>query len=317
MAAAAKPQTVLVTGASGCLGHPLATGLAAEGRTVVGLDIAPPKSAAAYVSVTGDVNDTDLLARLFAQYRFNGVVHCGGISGQMVAPNDPYKNCRVNIFGTVHLLEAARAHEVATFVYCSSQAAYGSTAAPSITEETAFNPTTVYGATKGACDLLMRAYRNQHGLNTTTLRIGRVYGPGRRTESLMFTLLDAAFSGRALRLPAGGGRRLQYVYDADIVSALAAALDAGRLPQPAYNISGPGNHSDEEIAAVVRELVPGADISFEESSRPAETFIAAPVDYSAASRDFGYAPQYDLRSGLAAYAAWFRNNLARTERKVH
>lgn len=303
-------RRVLVTGSSGCLGFPLAARLAKEGRTVVGLDIAPPRLTPPFAAVGGDVNDVHLLDRLFREHRFEAVVHCGGISGQMVAPQDPFKNCHVNIFGTVHLLETARANGVSAFVYCSSQAAYGSTAASNISEDVAFSPTTVYGATKGACDLLMRAYRDQHGVNTTSLRIGRVYGPGRRTESLMFTMLEAAFAKRPLRLPASGGRRLQYVYDADIVSALAAALDAGKLPQPAYNVSGPGSYSDEEIAAIVRDLVPGADIAFEGSAKPAGTFVAAPLDYSAAARDFGYAPQYDLPRGLAAYAAWFRDNIA-------
>jgi UDP-glucose 4-epimerase len=225
----------------------------------------------------------------------------------MVAPNEPYRNCAVNVFGTVHLLEAARQHEVAHFVYSSSQAAYGDATIEPITESTLFQPTTVYGATKGACDLLARSYRVQHGLNTTALRIGRVYGPGRRTGSLIFSMLDAAVSGRPLSLPASGGRRIQYVYDADIVSALYLALNAGKLPQPAYNVSGPGSYADEEIAAMVRSLFPAAVITFEKPGDRGETVVSAPIVYAQAQRDFGYQPQYEMAQGLAAYADWFRS----------
>jgi nucleoside-diphosphate-sugar epimerase len=302
-----KLDKILVTGASGCLGYPLANQLAREGRTVVGVDIVPARGPVKFHSVSGDVCDPHLIYGLFKTYGFDAIVHCGGISGQMVAPNEPYRNCQVNVFGTVHLLEAARQHEIAHFVYCSSQAAYGDATNQPILENTLFQPTTVYGATKAACDLLARSYRVQHGLNTTALRIGRVYGPGRRTGSLIFSMLDAAISKRPLRLPATGGRRIQYVYDADVVAGLYLALNAGKLPHPAYNVSGPGSYSDEEIAAMIRTLVTEADITFGNSNVKGETVVGAPLDYSAAQRDFGYEPKYDLVRGLAAYAEWFRN----------
>lgn len=301
------PQSVLVTGSSGCLGHPLANRLAGEGRTVVGLDIVAPRDAGKYGHVLGDVGDRALLDGLFRRHGFDAVVHCGGISGQMVAPDDPYRNCQVNVLGTVHLLEAARVHKVGRFIYSSSQGAYGVEAREPITEDAAFLPVTVYGATKAACDVIARAYRLQHGLPATSLRIGRVYGPGRRTGSLMTTMVEAAVAGRPLRLPASGERRLQYVYEDDVVTALHQVLLTPDLPLPSYNVSGPGAHSDEEIAAVIRTMVPQADIAFETVPLDDGSFPGAPLDYSAARRDFGYAPQYDLVRGLTAFLASLQN----------
>lgn len=303
------PRCVLVTGSSGCLGRPLANRLAREGRTVIGLDIVPAHGTADFTQVAGDVGDSSLLQELFARHGFEGVVHCGGISGQMIAADNPYLVGRVNVFGTMHLLEAARVHEAKRFIYCSSQGAYGVEARQAITEETAFQPVTVYGATKAACDLMARAYRLQHGLNVTSLRIGRVYGPGRRTGSLITTMVEAAVAGRSLRLPASGGRRLQYVYEDDIVTALHQALDASDLALPSYNVSGPGSHSDEEIAGMIRALVPAADIAFEAAPLDDGSFPGAPLDCSAAQRDFGYAPQYDLGRGLTALVASLQNRL--------
>jgi UDP-glucuronate 4-epimerase len=295
------PSRVLVTGSSGCLGRPLAERLAREGRRVVGLDISPASGPVAFDEVIGDLGDPHLVHRLFAAHGFEAVVHCGGISGQMVAADDPYRNCQVNVFGTVHLLEVARARGTGRFLYCSSQGAYGTTMAAVVTEETPMLPVTVYGGTKAACDMLVCAYRIQHGVNATSLRIGRVYGPGRRTSSLITTMVDAALAGRPLRLPASGGRRLQYVYEADIVSALHLALDSPSLPQGAYNVTGPGSHTDEEIAATLMALVPGTDISFDDGPLDDGSFLSAPLDCSAARRDLGYVPAYDLERGLAAF----------------
>jgi UDP-glucuronate 4-epimerase len=296
-----KARRLLITGSSGCLGRPLASRLASEGRAVIGLDITSASGAVPFEEIEGDVCDPHLLHRLFSRHAFDTVVHCGGISGQMVAPDNPYRNCQVNVFGTVHLLEAARVHKVARFIYCSSQAAYGTTSVDRITEAEPFLPVTVYGATKAACDAIVRAYRIQHGLDATSLRIGRVYGAGRRTGSLIASMLKAAVERRPLRLPASGGRQLQYVYEADVVSALLLAVDAPRLPESAYNISGPGRYTDEEAAAIIRSLVPGADITFQDTRLDDGSFLSAQLDCSAARRDLGYVPAYDLTRGLTTF----------------
>jgi len=188
-------------------------------------------------------------------------------------------------------------------VYSSSQGAYGVSATGANAEDAPLLPVTVYGATKAACDLLVRTYRIQHGLNATSLRIGRVYGPGRRTGSLITTMLAAAVARKSLRLPASGGRRLQYVYEADIATALYLALNAPTLPQTAYNVSGVGIYSDEQIATMIRSLVPGTDIAFEDVELDDGSFPGAPLDCSAAHRDLGYTPEYDLERGLVAFLA--------------
>ncbi len=298
-----RPKSILITGASGCLGRLLAARLVREGHKVIGVDINPACDDIDFEQVVGDVCDAHLLHRIFSQHAFDGVAHCGGISGQMISADDPYKVCHVNIVGTMNLLEAARIHGTARFVYSSSQGAYGVSATGANAEDAPLLPVTVYGATKAACDLLVRTYRIQHGLNATSLRIGRVYGPGRRTGSLITTMLAAAVARKSLRLPASGGRRLQYVYEADIATALYLALNAPTLPQTAYNVSGVGIYSDEQIATMIRSLVPGTDIAFEDVELDDGSFPGAPLDCSAAHRDLGYTPEYDLERGLVAFLA--------------
>ena len=303
---ATRALSILVTGSSGFVGAPLARQLANEGHNVVGLDIKPPEQRPApFTALTGSVCDVHLVHHLFATHHFAAVVHCGGISGPMVIPDDPYQECETNISGTTHLLEASRLNRVARFVFCSSQSAYGETGGGAIAEDTPFRPINVYGATKAACDGLVRAYRLQHGLDGVSLRLGSVYGPGRQTKSLISGMVEAAVTGQSLRLPGDGGQRVRYVYVADVVSAVHAALHAQTLPMPAYNVGGPGSHSAEEIAAIIKEVVPSSNIAFEPAAT-APVSERGPLDCRAAERDFGYRPAFDMKRGVTAFADWMR-----------
>ncbi|MGD9941866.1 MAG: NAD-dependent epimerase/dehydratase family protein [Burkholderiaceae bacterium] len=288
----------LVTGSSGCIGAAVARRLASQGRAVVGLDLVAPAEPPPFAAVVGSLCDVHLIHRIFTQHRIERVVHCGGISSAAIAPTEPYLHCETNVFGTVHMLEASRIHGVKRFVYCSSTGAYGETGGVAVDETALLQPVSVYGATKAACDALLRAYRLQHGLDGISLRIGRVYGPGRRTASVVRDLLEAGLSGRTFRVPSDGGRRFQYVYVDDVVGAIIRALDLPQLPRIVYNLSGPGHYSNREVAALVRGLLPEAGFEFEpEAQQPTSGPL---LDYEAAVRDLGYRP-HTLEAGVASF----------------
>jgi nucleoside-diphosphate-sugar epimerase len=300
------PQTILVTGTNGMLGRPLAARLAAEGRTVIGYDLAlPPGGDPGFSVEIGDLRDGKTLSGLFSRYSFDGIVHCGGISGPMVAPNQPLDVCATNISATAHLLEIARQQDISRFVHCSSIAAYGAaTGAGPIAEDGAFRPADVYGATKAAGDALVHAYREEHGLDGIALRIGRVYGPGRTTSSFVATLIEDALAERPTKAPGDGNDRYQYVYRDDVVTALACALDAPRPPLAAYNIGNAETTSDQEIAAIVHDLIPDTDITFDKSSVGQ---ARQAMDITAAQNDLGYTPNVGMHDGIAAYIDWMRH----------
>jgi UDP-glucose 4-epimerase len=254
----------------------------------------------------GELRNGKTITALFERYGFDGVVHCGGISGPMVAPDRPLDVCAINITATVQLMETARRHGVKRFVHCSSIAAYGAPkGAEPLTESAGFRPVDIYGATKAAGDALIHAYRAEHGLDGIALRIARVYGPGRTTRSFVKTLIEDAMNGQASRPPGDGTDRYQYVYRDDIVAALALALDVPRPPQTAYNIGNKETTSDAAIAEIVCDLIPDADIAFEASDR-AVGLARQPMDVDAARCDLGFIPATDMRTGIAAYIGWMR-----------
>ena len=305
-----KLSKILVTGTNGMLGRALAQKLSVEGRDVVGFDLGLPTGGdPGYAVEMGELRNGKTLQELFERYGFDGVVHCGGISGPMVAPDRPLDVCAINITATVQLMDLARHFNIKRFVHCSSIAAYGSVDSDTPLKETGpFRPVDVYGASKAAGDALIHAYRAEHGLNGIALRIGRVYGPGRSTQSFVKTLLEDALAGNPSRPDGDGSTRYQYVYRDDVIEALALALDVQDTPLAAYNISNRGMTSDAELAAIVSDLIPGADIAFGTDAATTTT-TRTPMDITAAERDLGFDPKTDVRAGVAAYLSWMRGGV--------
>ena len=304
-------RNVLVTGSSGFIGRPVAERLAAEGCAVTGLDPAPAAESAPFADVRGDLHDVHQIYRLLRGGEIDTVIHSGAISGGMLARDDPYRVARLNIVGTVHLLEAARAGGVGRFVYVSSCSAYGHTPPGPVGEDAPLRPGTVYSASKGAGDLLVMAHRAQYGMDAVSLRIGGIYGPGRRTWCVIKTMVEDAVAGRPTRFDWGAGERRIHLYIDDTVEAIVRAARAPeRAPDPVYNVTRPDLVAMTRIGEIVRDCVPTAEIAFAPGGSPL-VYRREPFDVSRMARDFGFTADTGIEDGIARYVAWERDRTAR------
>jgi nucleoside-diphosphate-sugar epimerase len=224
----------------------------------------------------------------------------------MLFRDNPYRMCSANVIGTINLLEAARATGVGRFVLLSSAQAYGDTPPAPVSEDAPFRARDLYGATKASGDLLLRAYREQYQLDAVALRISNGYGPRRRTRNALLTMLEDALDGRPTSLDFGGGYGRAYLYVKDAAGAIIAAIKAPSCVQPAYNIAGAQFEPMERIAEIVREVLPNARISMAPGV-DALGYRRERLDISAARRDLGWSPQWDLKRGIADYTEWLRN----------
>src|SRR5258708_22254948 len=111
------------------------------------------------------------------EYRPAEIVHCGAISGPMVAGNNLYSIIQNNLVGTANILEIARLHRIRRVVFCSSVTACGPTPAGPVPENIALHPTSVYGATKAAGGQLITAYSTPHQKDGVSVPPSRGYGP--------------------------------------------------------------------------------------------------------------------------------------------
>jgi UDP-glucose 4-epimerase len=301
-------MTTLVTGASGLIGMALRPILAARGDRVVPIDIADHGRDDPALRRVG-LDDRAALEALITEEAIDSIVHCGAISGPMLARGEPLALVSANIDATALLLDLARRHAMRRFVFCSSISVYGDVGAATITEATPLRPTSVYGATKVACEQLIRGFAAEYGLSGASLRIGRVYGPYRRANCHLKALIRASEQGLEAEIPCEPAFVYHYVYADDVAEALRAALDAPALPNLEYNVgSGEALTMPAILAALAaREpllrarLVPGVDDVAD---------VQTAFDVGLIGRDLGWTPRFDIAEGVLAYRDAIRRGRA-------
>jgi nucleoside-diphosphate-sugar epimerase len=192
-------------------------------------------------------------------------------------------------------------------IHISSEETYGEFRAPVVDESHPLDPVMPYGMSKVAVEHLGRFYRDVHGLEVINLRTSWVYGPDLPRDRVPKTLIDAALAGRSLHIPTGGDSAIDHTYVDDFVDGTLAALDCPRHPFDAYNLSSGTAPTLADVVAAVVEIVPGADVSIGPGVYRHGDRIPVPrkgaLDLRRARETFGYAPKFDIRAGLRAYAA--------------
>jgi nucleoside-diphosphate-sugar epimerase len=308
---------VLVTGGAGWLGSTVVRRLAARGDDVVVLDSfqagTPANLAGLGANVrlrTGDITDLSGLLVVVKEHRIQRIVHAAAIVSVVSSLAAPSHVTRVNIEGTLNVLEAMRLFDVERTVHISSEETYGDFRYEPIDEEHPLAPTAPYGITKVASEQLGRFYRTHHGTDFINLRTSWVYGPGLPRLRIPRTFLEAALDKRPLHLPGGGDARIDHTYLDDCIDGILLALDHATHPYDIYNIGSGQAWTTAELVSLVRELIPGADISVGPGQHRFTDEMVAPtkgaLDVTRAGTVLGYRPQFDLRRGLAATIEWYR-----------
>lgn len=291
-------ETVLLTGASGLIGRYVHRMLRERGDKVVAIDRIAGDDVLAC-----DLSEVHRLHELGSEA--GAIIHCGAISGPMVARDNPYLIVQSNIVGTANILELARVKAMRRVVYCSSVSAFGNTPAglDLVPEDVVLKPTSVYGASKAAGEQLLEGYRQQHGVDSVSLRPGWVYGPGRTTDCAIRTMIEDAQAERPTSFPFGRDFYRQYVHVQDVADAILLALDAKELPRRSYTINGGTYLTLGDVAAIVRKVLPSARIEMGPGGDPIDD-VQARFDLSAAERDLGFRPRIGLEEGIRSYAGW-------------
>ncbi|MCO5082934.1 MAG: NAD(P)-dependent oxidoreductase [Rhizobiaceae bacterium] len=291
-------ETVLLTGASGLIGRYVHRMLRERGDKVVAIDRIAGDDVLAC-----DLSEVHRLHELGSEAA--AIIHCGAISGPMVARDNPYLIVQSNIVGTANVLELARVKGMRRVVYCSSVSAFGNTPAglDLVPEDVVLKPTSVYGASKAAGEQLLEGYRQQHGVDSVSLRPGWVYGPGRTTDCAIRTMIEDAQAERPTSFPFGRDFYRQYVHVQDVADAILLALDAKELPRRSYTINGGTYLTLGDVAAIVRKVLPSARIEMGPGGDPIDD-MQARFDLSAAERDLGFRPRIGLEEGIRSYAGW-------------
>ena len=297
--------TILVTGSSGFIGHHLVAALMARGHSVHGLDVRIDRQSR-YPQYLNDLSSVDFLRAVLREHHIEKVVHAGGVSGPLLARDDPYSISQANIFASLNLLEAVRVEQVHRLVHLSSASAFGPTTGDAVPDDAPLRPIDIYGASKAAVELVYGAHFTCLGLHAITLRLPTVYGPGSSKTGLIAAMIEKALSNGSVRVAVGRDYACSFLYIDDAVSAVCCALEAREWTQPSYNIAGPEYVTMSAIAQLVEGHVPGAQVSFGDGP-PLPGYERGRFDCAAAQRDLKYTPVIDIATGVARSVAWLRS----------
>jgi len=311
---------ILLTGAAGFIGSHLAARLCDRGDQIVGLDAfdetlyprplhernlaTVEKRLVRFVE--GDLLDAPLMDRLVAE-KPDVVVHLAALAGVRPSIQQPKRYQRINIEGTLNLLEACRAHGVKRFVFASSSSVYGARSDVPFTEsDPADRPASPYAATKRAGELICANYSYLFGIATTCLRFFTVYGPRQRPEMAIHKFARLILDGKTVPLFGDGSTARDYTFIDDIIDGVVASID--RCQGGAYKVYNLGGSKTTTLKHLVELLEDAlgkkAQIDWQ-PEQPGDVPITF-ADVTLAGRELGYAPQVPIELGIQKFAAWLK-----------
>lgn len=308
-------QHVLITGAAGFIGSHVGEALLARGDHVTVLDnfndyydpaikranlAALPNAAI----VTGDIRDRALVTRLFAEGRFDAVIHLAAMAGVRPSILDPLHYEDVNVRGTLHLLEELKLHPTTRFVFASSSSVYGDRAnTPFREEDDIHHPVSPYASTKRAGELHCWTYHHLYGIPTSCLRFFTVYGPRQRPEMAIHKFVKATLEGRPIPFFGDGTTRRDYTYVDDIVDGVVRALDRCEGYE-IYNLGESATTSLQELVGIIGEACGKTPILDRQPMQPGDVLVTY-ADVTKARKKLGYDPHTSVRDGIERFVKWY------------
>ena len=322
---------VLITGASGEIGHGLITRLSAEGsNTIVTLDVRNLETDLAKMvhrEIIGSITDTSALDRILAEFDIDHVYHLAAYLSTR-SEFTPVTAHQVNVEGTLNLLEFAQKQgeshgRPVVFLYPSSIAAFGldreaKSKAGRVKEDEYNSPTTMYGCNKLCCEQLGRYYARHYKqlaperlagkVDFRAVRfpglISAVTVPSGGTSDYAPEMIHAAAKGEPYGCFVRPDTRIPFMAMPDGVEVLLrlAAAPRANLTRTAYNV-GAFSPSADEVRDIVLKAFPGAHITYANDVKRQAIVDSWPadVDDSAARADWGWAPAYDFDRAFSEY----------------
>jgi UDP-glucuronate 4-epimerase len=318
-------KRILVTGGAGFIGSHLVDKLLAEGAwQVSALDnfndfyepavkranVAPHLDNPDFRLYEADICRAESLREIFAENRFDAVVHLAAWAGVRPSLLNPKLYTEVNVNGTLNLLEAAREAGVRQFVFGSSSSVYGiNCKVPFAEDDPIQQPISPYAATKAAGELLCHTFSHLYDLRTVCLRFFTVYGARQRPDLAIHKFSKLIWEGKPLPMFGDGTTRRDYTYIDDVVQGIRAAIDYDRSLYEVFNL---GESQTIELKNLIRLLEEslGKKAVIDRQPVQAGDVPLTYADITKARKLLGYNPQTKIEQGILKFVNWFKLQVA-------
>ncbi|WP_417649786.1 dTDP-glucose 4,6-dehydratase [Enterobacter hormaechei] len=276
-----------------------------------------------------DICNRTELDRLFSQYQPDALMHLAAESHVDRSIDGPAAFIETNIVGTYTLLEAARHYwntldsdkkSSFRFHHISTDEVYGDLEGTNdlFTEETSYEPSSPYSASKASSDHLVRAWLRTYGLPTIVTNCSNNYGPFHFPEKLIPLMILNALDGKPLPVYGNGMQIRDWLFVEDHARALYKVVTEGKVGET-YNIGGHNEKANIEVVSTIcellEELVPNKpdgvnlykDLITYVKDRPGHDVRYA-IDAAKIERELGWKPQETFESGIRKTVEWYLNN---------
>ena len=310
----------LVTGGVGFIGSHVCERLLEAGHAVCALDdlndFYDPaikqstlrelqSRAQSFSFVHADITNRGEVDEIFGSMAFDQIIHLAARAGVRPSLENPALYQRVNVEGTVNVLEAARECGVKKITIASSSSVYGvNSKVPFSETDPIFSAISPYAASKLGCEALGHVYHHVHGMDVCMLRFFTVYGPRQRPDLAIHKFARLMQSGQPIPVFGDGNTSRDYTYVDDTVDGVIAATDK----EFGYEIINLGESQTIELDRLIELIEQAMGVKAEINRQPAQPGDV-PITFAnieKAQRLLGYNPQVKIEDGIPRFIEWFR-----------
>ncbi len=260
-----------------------------------------------FTFIRGDLTDRPALDALFRGTQFDQIIHLAARAGVRPSLQEPALYQRVNVEGTVNLLEAARSSGVRKITIASSSSVYGVNARVPFSEvDPIFSAISPYAASKLACEALGHVYHHVYGMDVAMLRFFTVYGPRQRPDLAIHKFAQLITQGKPIPVFGDGSTARDYTYVTDTVDGILACTQK----EFGFEIFNLGESQTVKLSYLI-ELIENAlgqkAVIDRQPPQPGDVPITF-ANIAKARAQLGYLPSVKIEEGIPRFVEWFRSH---------
>ena len=308
----------LVTGGAGFIGSHVCEQLLARGHAVWALDDLNPfydpqikrrnlrdlqALARPFEFVQGDITDREVLEELFGEVAFDQVIHLAARAGVRPSLEEPALYQRVNVEGTVQVLEAARRHRVRKLILASSSSVYGiNSKIPFSEADPIFRAISPYAASKLACEALGHVYHHIYHLDIVMLRFFTVYGPRQRPDLAIHKFALLIREGKPIPVFGDGSTARDYTYISDILQGVLACTER-EFGYEIFNLGESRTVTLRRLIELLEDALGKKAVIDAQPPQPGDVPLTC-ADINKARQQLGYQPAVPIEQGIREFVKW-------------
>ena len=312
----------LITGGAGFIGSNLADSLLKDGHELVVIDnfndyydisikesnVSAHLNNPHYKLYRADMEDMKVLQEIFANHKFDAVIHLAARAGVRPSLEQPLDYVHSNILGTVNILECMKNSSCKKLVIASSSSVYGNCKEEKFSEDLKVTePISPYAATKSACEQLCYTWHHLYGLQIVALRFFTVYGPRQRPDLAISKFARLIDVDKPIQMYGDGTTKRDYTFIDDIVAGIKASIEYNKTGFEIINLGGGEPITLKRMIEIIEQEMGKKAIIEHMPMQPGDVEKTV-CDYTKAANLLGYKPSTTFVEGIKKYIAWKRRS---------